>query len=110
MSSLVNQIRFFHYIAGVLSAQQADPLCRICKAYANTLSALKDDLRSLPQISSREFDALPPELLGMFDKARTIVTALHAPENALGQKKAGNCKMPEGVCFVKSSKAVRDRI
>jgi hypothetical protein len=42
--------------------------------------------------------------------ARTALALLNPPADAVGQKKEGNCKMPEGVCFVKLSKKIIDLI
>jgi hypothetical protein len=110
MSTLINRIRFYHYISGVLANQQTDPLCGMCKAYANTLSALREGLARLGNEHTDERASLSEEVLCMYEEARNRIAAMPAPENASGQKKAGNCKMPEGVCFIKSSKAMWDRI
>ena len=107
---LINRIRYYHYVPGVLANQQTDPLCRQCKAYANTVTALRDSLLGLEKENSMEFGSFSGEMKRLFEEARTRINAMHMPEDASGQKKAGNCKMPEGVCFIKSSKAMWDRI
>lgn len=107
---LINRIRYYHYISGVLANQQTDPLCRQCKAYANAVIALRDGLVGLEKENSMGFGSFSGEMRGIFEEARRRITEMPAPENAPGQKKAGNCKMPEGVCFIKSSKAMLDRI
>jgi hypothetical protein len=53
---------------------------------------------------------LPGELLRLLEEARTGLEGIKPPENAVGQKKAGTCRMPEGVCFVKLSKLVWDKL
>src|SRR5512135_1566574 len=107
---LINQMRFCHYISGVLANQQADPLCRQCKAYANTITALRESVAGLQMELSGALGSYSEEMRCMFAEACARMAALRVPENALGQKKAGNCKMPEGVCLIKSSKAMWDRI
>jgi hypothetical protein len=52
----------------------------------------------------------PAELLVLLREARTALALLNPPADAVGQKKEGNCKMPEGVCFVKLSKKIIDLI
>ncbi|MBI5211742.1 MAG: hypothetical protein HY957_00020 [Nitrospirae bacterium] len=47
---------------------------------------------------------------GILSEAKKILTGLKIIEDAVGQKKAGNCKMPEGVCFVKLSKSILEKI
>jgi hypothetical protein len=108
MSGIINQVRFYHYICGVLAGQKADPLCSTCKAYVNTVSATVEGLSALKH--QEQLGSLPEELLQLFEEAQNIVQAISLPEDAVGQKKAGNCEMPEGVCFVKSSRAILSRI
>ena len=110
MAQLVNQIRYFHFISGVLACQQRDPICSKCKAFANTLERMKEGIAELESVHVERMHTLPGGLMGLLEKARTRLEGIKPPEDAVGQKKAGNCRMPEGVCFVKLSKAVRDRL
>jgi hypothetical protein len=107
---LFNQIRFYHYISTVLACQASDPLCSACKAYANTVSALRESLATLEMAHADQCNVLPVEMRRMLEEARRGMDAVHPPLNSIGQKKAGNCKMPEGVCFIKSSKSIIDRL
>jgi hypothetical protein len=110
MSGLINQIRFYHYIAGVLSTQQTDPLCVLCKAHANTVSAMTEGLAVLECEHQDQLTILPNSIVRLLEQARSRLSEMTPAGNATGQKKAGNCKMPEGVCFVKSSKAIQSRM
>ena len=110
MAELVNQIRYFHFISGVLEHQQADPLCSKCKAFANTLDRMKEGIVELESGHTERIHTLPGELLRLLEEASARIDGIKPPEDAVGQKKAGNCKMPEGVCFIKLSKAVLDKI
>jgi hypothetical protein len=107
MQQLIDRIRFYHYIAGVLENQANDPLCSKCKACANTVKAMKEGLEEL---KGSKNESLPPEVIRMFEHAGTVINSIQRPENTEGQKKAGNCKMPKGVCFVKSSTALLKEI
>jgi hypothetical protein len=105
-----NKIRYLHYMAGVLSAQKSDPLCTACKAYTNTFRRIRDELALTAetlQYGQRPVSAGVTELLA---RAEKLLEGIEVRENTTGQKKAGNCRMPEGVCFVKSSKALIERI
>ncbi|MDH4232400.1 MAG: hypothetical protein OEW04_10285 [Nitrospirota bacterium] len=110
MAELVNEIRYFHYISGVLEHQQADPVCSKCKAFANTLARMKEGIAELESVHVERIHTLPGGLMGLLEAARNRLEGIKPPGDAVGQKKAGNCKMPEGVCFIKLSKAVRDRL
>jgi hypothetical protein len=110
MSLLVDQIRFYHYISAVLANQQADPLCGACRAFSNTLAALREELAELEHEHSDKSCCLPGETTHLLEEARSRIFSIKISGDATGQKKAGNCKMPEGVCFIKTSKAILNKI
>lgn len=105
-----NRIRFYHYISGVLSNQQADPLCSICKAFTNTTTAVRGSLEEFEKKHAGEILDIDDELMRILTDSKKSLAELNPPEDAQGQKKAGKCKMPEGVCFIKSSKAILEKI
>ncbi len=105
-----NRIRFYYYISGVLANQQSDPLCRICKAFANSIRNTREDIEHFEKTHEADMGSLSGELHDLLSKAKKTLSELNPPLDAAGQKKAGNCKMPEGVCFVKSSKAILEKI
>lgn len=110
MSELINDIRSYNFISGVLLQQQADPLCRNCKAFENTARRMKENLSELEEVIAGKTGFVPTEILSLVENARTRLEDLKIPEVTVGQKKAGRCKMPEGVCFIKYSKAILAKI
>ena len=42
--------------------------------------------------------------------ARSGINGMQQPVHPVGQKKAGNCRLPEGVCFLKSSLAILQQV
>lgn len=110
MPDLINNIRFYNFISGLLLQQQTDPLCRNCKAFENTARRMKEGLSVLEKLLVEKTGSVPTEMLSMVEDTRTRLEGLKIPEGTVGQKKAGRCKMPEGVCFIKHSKAVLDKI
>lgn len=107
---LINHIRFYHFISAVLASQQSDPLCGKCRALTNTVSALKESLDVIESEHHDELRAFPEDMYRLYEEAVSRIASIRTYENAEGQKKAGNCMMPKGVCFVKSSKAVLSNI
>ncbi len=103
---LVNRIRFYYFISGVLANQQADPLCRKCKPLVNTVSAMRESLDAIKNEHHNELKRFPEDMYNLYEEAVNRIASLKTHENAEGQKKAGNCKMPKGVCFVKSSNTI----
>jgi len=110
MAQLINQIRFYNFISGVLYQQQSDPLCSNCKAFANTAKRMKENISELESVYVKKMHTLPGEMLHILEEAQDKIGRIKTFEDAVGQKKAGNCRLPEGVCFIKLSKAILDKI
>lgn len=104
--ALVNRVRGYHYLSGVLMNQMKDPFCHKCKALVNTTTAARQGLADFEREEGAEIQGLPAEFQRIFADAKTALSSIVLPDNAVGQKRAGNCKLPEGVCFVKSARAL----
>ncbi len=100
---LTNQVRAYAFLARVFESQQNDPFCKICKARVNSVKNVRESLAHFESGHAGEIQTLPAEFRQLLADANRILSSLSLPENADGQKKAGNCKLPQGVCFVKSS-------
>lgn len=107
---MLNRIRYYHFMAGVLANQQHDPLCSICKAFTNSVSAVSEGIDSFEKTGASEASAMSTEHRALLDDARKSLADLHPVPDAVGQKKAGNCHLPQGVCFVKTSKALQEKM
>ena len=81
-----------------------------CNSFIKTLTAAKENLAKFEAESAEKIRGLPREVSRLFSDAREEIVAMKQPENPGGQKKEGNCKLPEGVCFVKSSLALLQKI
>ncbi len=100
-----SMVRACSYLAGVLASQQRDPLCSRCKAFVNTAQAAREIL-ALSDARQRESSASAgQETDRLLQEAAALLSSLTLPVDAAGQKKAGNCLLPQGSCFVKSSLA-----
>ena len=110
MAELINRIRFYNFISGVLLHQQSDPLCSNCKAFANTAKRMKENISELESAHVEKMHTLQGEMLHILEEAHNRIARIKTFEDAVGQKKAGNCRLPEGVCFIKLSKSILDKI
>jgi len=104
--AMVNNVRGYHYLSGVLMNQMRDPFCHKCKALVNTTAAARQSLTDFEREEGAEIQGLPDGLQRIFADAKSALAVIALPDNAVGQKKAGNCNLPEGVCFVKSARAL----
>jgi len=106
---VMNQVRAFRFLLGVLTNQQHDLYCGKCSAWNNTLNNSREALDRFAAENAAELAGLP-EAADILAEARAGFAALAGPANPAGQKKAGNCKLPEGVCFVKASLALLQKV
>lgn len=107
---IMNQARGYAYLLGVMKNQQADAFCCSCNSFMNTLAAARENLVTFEAQHAEEIKNLPEEFLRLFTDAKSGIAQIRPPENPVRQKKAGNCKMPEGVCFTKSAIAILQKI
>jgi len=54
--------------------------------------------------------SFPREFVYLFSEAKIGIEQIRPPENPVSQKNAGNCKLPEGICFTKTSLALLQKI
>jgi hypothetical protein len=107
---IMNQTRGYAYLLGVLKNQQADTFCCSCNSFMKTLAAVKETLANFEAQHVEEIKNVPGEFLRLFTDPKSGLAQIRQPENPVRQKKAGNCKLPEGVCFTKSALAVLQKI
>ncbi len=107
---ILNQVRGYSYMAGVLKNREGDPFCGSCSAFFNTLTTVREGLAKLEREHAKDLGKVPNEFSIFLSVAGNGIKGLRNPVNPVGQKKAGNCKLPEGVCFVKASLAILQKI
>ncbi len=108
--NIQNEARGLRFLLGVLQAQQADPFCRRCSAFRNTLLAARERAAACRTGRAGEIAGLPAELAVLLADAGKGLAGIPEPSDAVGQKRAGNCMLPEGQCFIKASLALLQRI
>ncbi|MDH4163692.1 MAG: hypothetical protein OEW15_13530 [Nitrospirota bacterium] len=108
--NIMNQVRGYHFLLGVLRSQQADLYCGQCSAWNNTLNNAREALVKFETEQADSLAAASSPFRRMLADAREGLAGLRGPVAPAGQKKAGNCKLPEGVCFIKASFAILQKI
>lgn len=106
----LNRLRYYRFIAGLLANQQHDPLCSKCKAFTNTVQKVQQEVAEYMMTDAAELPALFEQKSVMQADIKRMLDELHPEADAIGQKKAGNCMLPQGVCFVKTSRSLIERI
>lgn len=103
---IINAVRAYAFLAGVFRNQQRDSLCGNCKAFVNSVNTVR---ASMQQFGSDHASDLSDNLSRRYTETKSALEAIVLPENVSGQKKAGNCLMPPGVCFVKASLVILEK-
>lgn len=98
-----NRVRAYFFLAEGFKNRESDPFCRVCKAFVNSVNNAREDLAGFETEHAAALKDLPPDFQQLLKSAKSVLSSINLPENVPGQKKAGNCKLPQGVCFVKSS-------
>ncbi len=107
---LLNHVRAYLYLSKVLTNQQHDLFCGRCSAWNNTLNNTRIALRQFEAEQVTELSRLSTEAGVLLAEARSRLAGVANAVDPVGQKKAGNCKLPQGVCFVKASLALLEKV
>jgi hypothetical protein len=106
----ITQLRGFHFAVGTMVNQENDPLCGNCVAFAKTAQAIIDGFVEFESAHATERKKLPEEFSFLFDDVCDKLALIEHPEEPIRQKKSGNCKLPEGICYCKSALAILQNI
>jgi len=107
---IMNQVRGYSYLFIILKNQPADPFCRSCNAFIKTLAAVREGIEQFECQHGGDIGKMPKEFVELFSNAKNGIMQISQPESPVSQKKAGNCKLPEGVCFMKTSLTMLQKI
>lgn len=108
--ALIVKLRGFHYALGILGNQQNDPLCCQCAAFARSAEAIIDSFIKFQEAHGSGRKKLPDEFAVLFSDIADKASVIEQPEDPMRQKKAGNCKLPHGVCFTKEINVFLQRL
>ncbi len=108
--TIINQLRAFHFLSGVLKNQQLDPICGRCLAFEKVLETTMDNFIKCESDCRSKREHLSKELSDLFRRVYDQLASIQHPDGSIGQKKAGNCKLPEGICFTKSAVALHEKM
>jgi hypothetical protein len=106
---LLNNVRAYYYLAHVLSHQQQDLFCGRCSAWNNTLNNTRKAFEQFETEHVAGINALSLEANALLAETRIRLNGLVNTVDPAGQKTAGNCTLPKGVCFVKGSRNLAEQ-
>lgn len=96
---LINKIRAFYFISGVLKHQEEDPRCGVCKSRKEVAEEVKEIFEEFrKEVGERE---IPEIFKAKFEKVNSLLLSLKLPEKPIPQRKEGGCYFPDKACLVK---------
>lgn len=98
---VLNKIRAFYFIAGVLKHQEEDPRCAVCKSRKEVAEEVMEIFQGLKKEIGVE--EVPEIFKSKFEKTEAILSSLKLPEKPIPQRKEGNCHFPDKECLVKEA-------
>ncbi len=108
--SIINKLRGIHFVLGVLDNQQKDLFCGNCLSFAKTLESTDETFTKFEKSCTGEGRDLPEVFCELLADAQRKLGAIRVPEEPKGQKKEGNCKLPEGICFARTAFVLCERV
>lgn len=84
---LINKLRGFHFVLGVLDNQQKDLFCRNCLSFAKTLESTAGTFMNFKKSCTGEGRDLPTPFCELLADAQHKLEAINVPANPKGQKK-----------------------
>lgn len=98
---IINKIRAFYYMSGVLKNQEGDPRCSVCKSRKETAEELQELFNEFKKgLSASE---VPEQFQSKVEKIEETLNELKLPANPIPQRKVGGCHFPDKECIVKES-------
>ncbi|GEM_PF-1194475 len=96
---IINKIRAFYFMAGVLKLQQTDPRCSVCKSRKEVAEELIEEFNEFKEIT--DFEAVPEIFKNKLKDIEDILSQIKLPEKPIPQRKVGDCHFPDKECLVK---------
>ncbi len=95
-------LRGISYVFSILSYLQNEPLCGKCNSFVKIFESVQDKFIELEKSVNKNRD-IPKEIRRLLKVSYAFLADLKIPDNPIRQKKSGNCNLPSGLCFAKSS-------
>jgi hypothetical protein len=89
-----NELRVLGYMAGILTEQQIDPLCRDCKSFAESAGKVRDAMETA------DHGRLSSDMKDLYATVTKRMGDLRIPGDPIPQRKVDNCSFPEKVCMI----------
>ncbi|MCS7149230.1 MAG: hypothetical protein N2Z40_01765 [Caldimicrobium sp.] len=97
---LINKIRAFYFMAGVLAHQERDYRCSVCKSRKEVFEELIEEFEDF-KMGIGNIEEMPEILRSLINKTIETLESLKLPERPIPQRKEGACHFPDKECLIK---------
>lgn len=95
-------LRVISYVFSILSYLQDEPFCKKCNSFVEVFESVQDKFIEIEKTVNKNRE-IPQEIRKLLKGIYSFLANLKIPDNPIRQKKSGNCNLPQGICFAKSS-------
>lgn len=107
---IANRVRAYSYLSSVLADREADPYCRSCSSFLDTLANVTGDMSEFERRHAAEIQELPDQMSLFFYIARSRLKGIRRHIHPVAQRKTGRCTLPPGACFLKHSHSILQKM
>lgn len=101
---LINKVRAFYFMSGLLKLQGTDPRCSVCKSRKEVAEEIIEDFQRFK--AEVKLEEIPEIFRSKFEAVDEILSALKLPEKPIPQRKEGGCHFPDKTCLVKECEEI----
>ncbi|MFN3567312.1 MAG: hypothetical protein ACK4UR_00175, partial [Caldimicrobium sp.] len=105
---IINQVRAFYFMAGILKHQEEDPRCAVCKSRKKVAEDLREEFERFKQEVSLE--EIPELFRGKVEKIQSILDSIKLPAEPIPQRKVGACHFPDEECLIKEAYEIVEEV
>lgn len=105
----INLLRGISYVFSILSYLQDEPVCKRCNSFVAVLDSAREKFVDIEKDVNKNRN-MPQEIRKMLMIIYGVLADLKISDNPVRQKNAGNCGLPSGFCFAKSTVAFYEGI
>jgi len=96
---IINKVRAFYFIVGLLKHQEGDLRCAVCKSRKEVAEEVLFEFEKFKKVVSEE--EIPELFKPKMEKVESLLKELKLPEKPIPQRKEGGCHFPDKECLVK---------
>ncbi|MFN4196981.1 MAG: hypothetical protein ACK4FM_03125 [Caldimicrobium sp.] len=106
---IINRVRVFYFLTGILKHQEEDPRCAVCKSRKKVAEEVREEFERFKQeVSWMEIPVL--FIKSKVEKIQSLIDSLKLPAEPIPQRKVGACHFPKEKCLIKEAYEIFEEV